>query len=611
MMRGVVAGLVLSCLLLPGVALAQAPADSQQLAEYAESQLAQPSQSYPFVEHHGYFRFRGDMFWNLDLDTQGTSPVLPPLETNPTRIQEPERSDIFDPDAELLAGANIRFRYHPIFHITEGSRIHVELDLLDNLVLGSTPDGFTLFGGDPNVRFDVPLGAFAPGAQPMNEAFTFRESIRVRQAYAEMEFLGLIRVGRMASNWGLGILANHGGSYSSSPLQPRTSNRGVALGGFNCVDCDFGDVVDRFMFVTRVLPTIYVGFLFDWQNQGTASYREDQPLGQAHDLAEVDDVFEVVFTAFRSYFTEREQRERARRLTELNEPIIEGGVYFVLRNQAAEQGSGGGFEPNDTTTPFVPRLASAIIPDIWVRLLWEPAFRRRIRLELEAVAVIGEIENALPTNPDPGNPDAARREIQQFGVAFESDFRFADLTTGLNAGFASGRSTTGDNARTAPGWGVRDFNPVTGGTGADREVRNFKFDRDYFVDMIMFRELIGAITNAIYFNPFVQYNFWTAQSDSMGARLDLIYALPARAEVTPGGEGSIGFEADVMLYYHTATYRASVAYGLFVPGGAFDGRTGRARIPTVAGFWDLDGSYGEDVDATLAHTLQFHLMWAF
>ena len=122
----------------------------------------------------------------------------------------------------------------------------------------------------------------------MNEELTLRDSIRVRQAYAEMEFLGLIRVGRMASDWGLGILANSGGSYQASPLQPRVSNRGGQMGGFACMDCDFGDVVDRFFFVTRILPTIYAGFMFDWQNQGTASYRADQPYGQPRDLAEFD-----------------------------------------------------------------------------------------------------------------------------------------------------------------------------------------------------------------------------------------------------------------------------------------------------------------------------------
>ena len=45
-----------------------------------EDQLAAPTTSFPYVEWHGYFRFRADAFSNLDLNTEGTSPILPPVE---------------------------------------------------------------------------------------------------------------------------------------------------------------------------------------------------------------------------------------------------------------------------------------------------------------------------------------------------------------------------------------------------------------------------------------------------------------------------------------------------------------------------------------------------
>jgi uncharacterized protein (TIGR04551 family) len=605
----------LACPALGQETTEQQPAqnNTDDLSEYVESQLAEPAETYPYVEHHGYFRFRADNFWNLDLDTAGTSPILPPLEAGPSVETDipPERGEFFDAEADLIAGANIRFRYHPIFHVTDTARIHAELDFLDNLVLGSTPDGFSVASGAVNARFDTPLVAFSPGQVSPTESNAFRDAIRVRQVYAEMEFLGLLRVGRMASNWGLGILANGGGSYSASPLVPRSSqNRGVPLGGFNCTDCDFGDMVDRFMFVTRILSTVYVGFLYDWPSSGTVGYQLDQPFGQARDLSQLDDVNEFVLTAFRAYFTERERRERDRLIKEENVPVVEGGAYVVFREQTAEQGAGG-FFPNDTESAFYPRVAEAIIPDVWVRLQWEPAFRQRIRLELEAVAVLGSIENVRAGLPDPANPEISQRDIQQFGLAFESDFRFDDLTTGLNAGFASGRSTEGDNARLAPGWGILDLNPVTGGDETDRDVTNFKFDRDYTVDMLMFREIIGGITNAIYFDPYIQYNFFTAQANAMGFRFDAIYAMAANEASTPGGEQPIGLELDALVYYGTENYQADVSYGLFVPFGAFDGVRDRARIPHVANFLELDSLYPEDVSASLAHTLQFRLIWGF
>ena len=328
-------------------------------------------------------------------------------------------------------------------------------------------------------------------------------------------------------------------------------------------------------FLTRVVPTVYVGFFFDWLNQGTVGYRPDQPFGQPRDLAEFDDVFEVVLTAFRGYVTEREHRERARRLTELNEPVIEGGVYFIIRSQDAEQGAGG-FVPNDTSSDsFFPRSASALIPDLWVRLEYEPAFRQRIRLELEAAAVFGDIENALPALPDPDDPAAGRRDIQQFGLAFESDFRWDNLFTGLNAGFASGRTTRdGDGS---PGWGVNDINTINGSGTNDRDITNFIFDRDYFIDMIMFREVIGAITNAIYFNPFIQYNFFTAQASAMGARLDAIYALAARPDSDTGRRAEYRVRAghDALLSDRCLSCGSGLR-GLLPRGGT---RTGRRIEP--------------------------------
>lgn len=577
------------------------------LADYVESQLSEPEQSFPYFEAHGYFRFRGDNFWNLDLNTQGTSPILPPLEaTSRAEDTTPSNSDIYDPDAELLSSANIRFRFHPIVHITDDMRIHTEMDFFDNLVLGSTPDGFTNFGAEPNNRDDVPIVGFTPGQQVQNEDLTFRDAFRLRQAYAEMKFLGLIRVGRMASNWGLGMLANNGGSFMGEGQTTRYSYRGIGMQGFNCIDCDYGDIVDRFLFITRPLDRVYVGFVYDWPSAGTTGYIEDQPFGQPRDLSQVDDVNQFGFMLLRAHLGDDERRERDRVLKEERRPVFDAGVYLIRRTQEGDQVANG-FLPNDTEGDIFLRRASAWIPDIWVRMLWEPAFKQRIRLEIEAVGIFGEIENVKSGLPE----DDSNRELQQIGVAFESDFRFDKLVTGLNAGYASGRSTVGENARLAPGWGVQDLNPVTGGSATDREVTNFKFDRDYFVDQIMFREIIGTITNAIYFNPFFQYDFFTAQTNAMGARIDLIYALAPKPEVTPGGDAGIGLEADAAVYYQGENYRASVSGGVFFPFGAFNGETGRARIPAVADFWELNNAYEEAIDAEEAWTLQFHLMWAF
>ena len=128
---------------------------------------------FPRLEHHGYFRFRTDVFWNghlgLSLSDQNedirTTAIPPPLrenqinndDVNPWFTTEGGASD----DARTLASANLRFRYRPTFHVSQSMRIHGTFDFLDNVVLGSTPD----FAGNLG-RPDVPLVAFTSTQVP-------------------------------------------------------------------------------------------------------------------------------------------------------------------------------------------------------------------------------------------------------------------------------------------------------------------------------------------------------------------------------------------------------------------------------------------------------------
>jgi uncharacterized protein (TIGR04551 family) len=587
------------------------------LVNRIESRLGEPEQSFPYFEQHGYFRFRADNFWNLDLGTQGTSPVLPPLEA--TNLAEGTAQDV---EAEQLSSANLRFRYHPIVHVSNDVRLHLEFDILDNLVLGSTPAGFGFSDtagseGDLSNEFTSPFVAFSSGQQPASSEFTFQDSIRVRLAYAEMNFIGLLRIGRMASDWGLGILANSGGSYNGTSSPDRLSHRSVPLEGFDCMDCDYGDIVDRLMFITSPLDLTYAGFVYDWPSSGTVTYDDIDPFGQAMDLSQVDDVWQAGMILMRNHMSPEEQRARDRRLKEEHLPVIEGGLYVIYREQEADQGENAGFYPDDFyestsvtghDVHLYPRGASAWIPDLWLRFLWEPAFKKRLRMELELVGIFGHIDNIESGLPDE-DEGGRSRDVRELGIAFESDFRVDKFTAGLNAGYASGRSTENVDTANETGWGVLDSPTIT----AASEVTNFKFDRDYVIDQIMFREIIGTVTNAMYINPFVQYDLFTAQESALGARLDAIYAMAPVADLTPGGDGHIGLELDTLLYYNSGNYRAQASYGVFFPFGAFDAVAGRYRSDP-SGFWatqELESTFTEDVSATIAHTLQFHLMWAF
>jgi uncharacterized protein (TIGR04551 family) len=591
----------------------------------SQAQLMDTGAVYPRVEWHGYFRFRADSFWNLDLDTAGTSPVLPPIES----LLEPGTATAFEPNeipatgtgedgnpidvpqfansgAEHIGGANIRMRLRPIFHVTENARIHLEMNILDNLVMGSTPDGFNeidLRG----LRIDSPILGFTRGQEPPNVFNAGRSSISVTQAYGEVRpFFGVIRVGRMASHWGLGMIANGGGSYSTLD-EPRASMRFASMQGHTCMDCDFGDYVDRALFLTKAFNT-YLTLGWDYNASGPTDINPDEYFGQAREISNYDDVRSYFFTLFQRPLSEEEIAARNETLKVDRRATFDWGAYTSYRVQRL---SSEGFNAvdNDLTTGdvnFIARGARAVIPDVWLRLQSEPRFRRRIRLEGEFAGIFGSIDNAQ-INAGSAYSQVRPRTIQQMGGAVEFEYVNMSLATGINSGFATGRSFDNPDDP-AVGFGVTDqfdFNDN------ETKLTNFQFDRNYFVDMIMFREVIGTVTNAYYFNPFVSYDLFARDQSTLGVRLDVIGGMAMKPESTPSGDGFYGIETDLGFFYQEARFMTDITAGFYVPGSAFDGKTGRPRLSPVDLVLQQGTVYTSDVAATPAWTVQGRFMWAF
>ena len=101
---------------------------------------------YPWIEHHGTYRFRTQLFYNFDLDTYrvnaalNSSPFRPPLtEIDQLGNQHPESTNHrFGRDGESQSSANMRLRYQPTVHIAD-NLYTVNHGHFDNLVLGGTP----------------------------------------------------------------------------------------------------------------------------------------------------------------------------------------------------------------------------------------------------------------------------------------------------------------------------------------------------------------------------------------------------------------------------------------------------------------------------------------
>ena len=520
-----------------------------ELGGWADRMAERPP-SFPYFEHHGYFRFRADFFHNGHLSTvipgvrkSGTSGIPAPLTENAINNEDPDVSaQVGTEDAKVIGSANIRLRYSPTLHVSESLRVKATFDILDNLVLGSTPD----FDGNL-ARPDVPLVAFAQTQAPPSDGRNgFRDSIRVKEAYGEFQPAFLVRVGRMASNWGLGILANGGQD----------------------VDDDFGDYSDRALILFKVFD-IYVAGAWDYLYSGAITDDPSQAFGQPKDLGGADDANQYVLSIFQRPLSEVERARRKVDTFERFKPSFDWGLYTVYRTQEfdldtvayqswQDNGGAGTYEE----LGLVKRGAWAVIPDLWLRYEQRFDFFSGLRIELEVASIFGSIDNV---NNEIGGEESGR-DIQQFGLALEVQYDSNQLSLGLDGGFASGD--------TAEGFGVLDRNTLSEQDGSpNKEVTAFKFDRDYQVDLLLFREVIGTVTNAMYIKPWVSYDLFDSPEDTLGLRLDLLYAQAMESEATPGNEGFLGFESDLRLFFHNkAGFMLDVEAGLLIPGGALNYR---------------------------------------
>jgi len=535
--------------------------------------MAEKRPTFPYFEHHGYFRFRADFFHDGHLGTvvpgkngSGTSGMHAPLTENEANNADPDvSSQVGTDDAKVIASANIRLRYSPTLHVSESLRIHATFDILDNLVMGSTPD----FDGNLG-RPDVPLVAFTQSQQsPSNGQNGFADAVRVKEAYGEFQPAFLLRVGRMASNWGLGILANAGDE----------------------VDDDFGDYTDRALVLFK-LYGIYVAAAWDYVYSGAISDDPGTVFGQPKDLGNADDVNQWVISLFQRPLSAAEIEKRKVDTYERLKPAFDWGVYTVIRNQDFDLDQGSyeewrknGGEGSYDGLGLVKRNAFAVIPDLWLRYEQRFDFVTGLRVELELAGVFGSVDNI---SNELGQADP--RDIQQLGGALEVQLDLDQLTIGLDAGFATGDS--------AEGFGILDRNTLAEQDGSpNRKVTAFKFDRDYHTDLLLFREVIGGVTNALYIKPYISYDLFESPEDTLGVRLDLEYAQALVPIATPGNSAFLGFESDLRLFFHnSAGFQGDLEMGLLLPGAAFNYRP-------------VENT--DNRDAQLAFTLQGRLTMKF
>ncbi|MCA9604802.1 MAG: TIGR04551 family protein [Myxococcales bacterium] len=523
---------------------------------------------------HGYLRFRGEFQDNFFFDrvNQDNSVDLPFRLFRPAEDGMTPAGGCASGDTSAVcsqhanAFANMRLRLEPTIHLSDDVRVRMQIDVFDNMVLGSTPNSLAYGpydnGGyiDPYYRYDrttmAPIDTLNTTlVAPQAGLNSISDSIVARRAWAEVRnrTLGELRFGRMGSHWGLGILANGGTG----------------------IDSDYQTDVDRIMLITRLAGITIFG-AWDFTSEGLL-YQERADLGGiAFDRSRLDDTDQfVVGAAYRA--TEEEQRAALQR----GDAVFNIGGYFIYRNQNLS--SGGTTNPlglcvicNGSAETdamqfgdpfFVRRGADVFVPDLWMQFVYE-----KLRLELEAVMVLGTIQNLSNTGFEPGEGNTNAAELLQFGIAFEGEYHLLNDQLGIyfNAGYASGDA---DQEGLSQIGGLNPQLPAGPDRRVDRTYSTFYFHPNYRVDLILWRNVLRQVGGAYYFRPGISYDFIrNSFGQLLGARADVVWSRASVPIQSWGNADDLGVEIDVQVYYRSEDgpdlldgFYASAQWGILFP----------------------------------------------
>jgi uncharacterized protein (TIGR04551 family) len=529
----------------------------------------------------GYFRFRGDVFNNFGLGVApraeanspvsagrprfGFFPFYHPISAYPASENSLRQSYTKDNLPSWLSGGNMRLRVLATLNVSDFVQVFSTFDFLDNVVMGSTSRGNQGLMVDPM----MPLLALSETQVPPNVSNSFMESLRVRHIFASIQLpFATLVAGRMPNEWGLGMMANSGMRLNS----------------------DFGDSMDRVALIVPLFGHLIIPS-YEFMASGPTSERNGQwRWGQPFNLEQGDDVHQVTLRLARI-----DRGQQLRRKIDNGEWIVNYGLHFSYRwqqlssecfagttcvntqLQPAETPNGLGRSPHQIA--LQQRGLSLFIPDVWFRLQLGSQFR----IELEWAFMIGAMEVGIDGTPV---------DIFQWGgvLQFEYSLLNGSLLLGLDLGIASGDKDFVSR------WGRPVFDSEAA-TSPDRrgKLNNFLFNPDYQVDMILFRELFGTVTNAYYIRPHITYNVFgdAWKEDGFGVRLTGIFSGALVPEATLGQHPLLGAELNAMVRYASSDgYVLMVSYGVLFP------------LPGMS-FAELDsaGNRNELLPASIAHRI--------
>jgi uncharacterized protein (TIGR04551 family) len=539
----------------------------------------------PIIELHGYFRTRAELFHNFTLGRHGSSldgtdsqylwpqpidNVYTPLSTGtakgPSVCGSGGNNQCKD---STESGANMRLRLDPEIHISDNLRILTQIDALDNVVLGSTPDAYAMQPAGGSTTMTSPTGykpagynAYVPAGMftttqgpPTAGVNSFQNSINVKRIWGEyLTPLGLVTFGRMRSQWGLGMIANAGDG----------------------IDSDYQTTTDRVMVVSGIKSLdLYFGGAWDFPNSGpTSASPYDVYGGQPYNTCNLCNVNEWV-----AFIARRTNPEVQRLSLARGDVVLNGGLYSLFRSQSVDVGftqtGATGNSPltidyaNTNNRGLEARQAWAFIPDLWVQALW-----KKFRFEAEAATIQGQIGNS-PIRTE--TPTSSAVNVRQYGVVTQTEYKAIEDKLDLQFGFGWASGDPWANTLNPPPGGLR---PEANGAGP---ISTFQFHPDYRVDLIFFRHILTRVEGAYYFRPSVSYDFLHhSDGEKFGGGAAVIWSRASEFVQTPGHHRDLGVELDARLYYQSKDgslnddpskiggFFTMLEYGVFFPLGGLD-----------------------------------------
>ncbi len=518
---------------------------AQSAAEFLGEQ--EEKKKLQFLELNGYFRFRWDLFNNMNMG----------LPADPTGYYLwLGNTGAIDHNGTQTSG-NMRLRVDPTFNVSEQVRIRATIDFLNNVVLGSTPVG-------PNYN---ELAYLANGQVPPTAGQNwFSNAVEVQRVWAEVQTpVGLLSFGRMPAQWGMGIYENAG----------------------NGIDSDYGDNVDRIQFaipIGMVLGGISIIPYYDWYSAGLVYAGMPYGIGQPVNLSNGDDVGAIGVRVTREDTPDQQKRKLDKGVASINY-----GLLFNYKSQTLGVTGLSLQSPVPTYTTLVERNASAATFDLFGRLA-----TKRFELDAEAIGIFGSIGNVSFTPDAPVGPE----NIRQFGGALRAKGKLGDSAK-FTLGGEFGAATPG----AGPGMGVYpgrscNYSPTqnpnntppvypscapTAGTFDGQQypatgagsIDNYRFNPAYQVDLILWHQLIGTVTNGWYVKPTFRWDIL----EGLNLHAQVIYSQAFNAAATPSGVNRpLGVEFDLGV-----KYQSDDGFVFFLDYGLLKGLSGLDMKATTGG----------------------------